>query len=119
MGANGNEQNNEQDDDLLMENPPVIYTTDEDGNNHQFQMVDMIEVDNKSYALLLYLGQDDEQAKQMEESGEEPELVVMRIIQEGDEQVFEMIEDEAEYEKVLQYLESEEEEEEEEENAAE
>lgn len=113
MGANGNEHNLEQDTDLLMENPPVIFTTDEEGNNHQFQMVDMIEVDAKSYALLLYLGQDDEQAKALEESGEEPELVVMRIIQEGEDQVFEMIEDEAEYEKVLQYLESEEEGEEE------
>ena len=103
MGTNG--FNTEQEEELTIENRPVIFTTDEEGQNHQFQMVDMIEVDDKTYALLLYLGQDEDKAM-TDETDEEAEMVVMRVVQEGDEQVFEMLEDDDEYERVLQYLES-------------
>ena len=103
MGTNG--FNTEQEEELTIDHRPVIFTTDEEGQNHQFQMVDMIEVDDKTYALLLYLGQDEDKAM-VDENDEEAEMVVMRVVQEGDEQVFEMLEDDDEYERVLQYLES-------------
>jgi hypothetical protein len=119
MGTNGNDQHTEQDEALLLEDPPVIYTTDEEGKNHQFQMVDMIEVEGQPYALLLYLGEGDEgtTAPKAEGLEDEPELVVMRITEENGDQVFEMIEDEAEYEKVLAYLDTLDDEEDEEDEA--
>jgi Protein of unknown function (DUF1292) len=103
MGSNG--FNTEQDEELTLDNRPVIFTTDEEGQNHQFQMVDMIEIEGQAYALLLYLGQDEDKAM-TEEVDEEAEMVVMRVVQEGDDQVFEMLEDDEEYERVLSYLES-------------
>ncbi len=82
---------------------PVIHTTDEDGAEHKFQMIDMIEVDGQIYGLLLYLGEDDKEPVAPE--GYDEEVVVMRIIEENGEQVFEAIEDEAEFERVLAYVE--------------
>jgi len=82
---------------------PIIYTTDEEGVEHQFQMLDMIEVDGQAYALLLYI---DPEATEPAEGEEEEvdELVVMRITKEGDEQVFESIEDEEEFDRVVDYV---------------
>ena len=94
------------DDTLSIESEPIIYTTDEEGKNHAFQMVDMIEVEGQPYALLLYLGEGDENAEFNTEV-EDQEMVVMLVIEEEGDQVFEMIEDDAEYEKVLAYLEAE------------
>lgn len=83
---------------------PVIYTTDEDGVEHRFQMIDMIELDGVAYGLLLYLGTNDGEEPTVEE-GYDEEVVVMRIIEENGEQIFEAIEDEDEFEKVVAYVE--------------
>jgi hypothetical protein len=85
---------------------PVIFTTDEDGVEHKFQMIDMIEVEGQMYGLLLYLGGDEEGAsEEAKEEGYDEEVVVMRIMEENGEQVFEAIEDEEEFERVLAYVE--------------
>ncbi len=81
---------------------PVIFTTDEEGVEHRFQMIDMIEVEGQMYGLLLYLGEQDDADV---EEGYDEEVVVMRIIEEDGEQVFEAIEDEDEFERVLAYVE--------------
>lgn len=81
---------------------PVIFTTDEEGLEHRFQMIDMIEVEGQMYGLLLYLGNQEE--PELEE-GYDEEVVVMRIIEEDGEQVFEAIEDEDEFEKVVAFVE--------------
>lgn len=83
---------------------PVIFTTDEEGEEHRFQMIDMIEVEGQMYGLLLYLGKEDE-AEAVVEEGYDEEVVVMRIIEEDGEQVFEAIEDEDEFERVVAYVE--------------
>lgn len=81
---------------------PIIYTTDEEGVEHQFQMLDMIEVDGQAYALLLYIDPEAQPAEDDEDDVDE--LVVMRITKEGDEQVFESIEDEDEFDRVVDYV---------------
>lgn len=83
---------------------PVILTTDEEGVEHRFQMIDLIEVEGQLYGLLLYLG-DQEETAEPEESGYDEEVVVMRIVEENGEQIFEAIEDEEEFEKVVAYVE--------------
>ncbi len=98
---------------------PVIVTTDEEGAEHRFQMIDMIEVEGKMYGLLLYLTETGEAPEPSEEEGYvDDEVVVMRIIDEDGQHVFEAIEDEDEFAKVVAYVEQMELEEEEEEGAS-
>lgn len=84
---------------------PVILTTDEEGQQHKFQMMDMIEVEGQAYGLLLYL-RDGQSEEDTNEEGYEEEFVIMRIVEEDGEQVFESIEDDEEFEKVLAYVEA-------------
>lgn len=86
-----------------VDDSPVIYTTDEEGMEHRFQMIDMIEIEGQLYGLLLYLGNEGEEAPA--EEGYDEEVVVMRIVEENGEQVFEAIEDEDEFEKVVAFVE--------------
>ncbi len=86
----------------------IIETTDEDGQVHVFEKVSELEVDGQDYALLIYKGnqaedQEDEEAKEGEE-GYEEEVVVMRITYEDGQEVYEAIEDEAEFEKVVAFI---------------
>lgn len=70
----------------------VITLIDEQGVEHAFTALDIIEIDNKEYALLLPADS---------ENPEEEEVLVLRF--EDDNLV--MIEDEAEFQRVVQYLE--------------
>ncbi|MEB3196855.1 MAG: DUF1292 domain-containing protein [Candidatus Sericytochromatia bacterium] len=70
----------------------IVTLVDEEGKNHDFQVVDIIEVDGREYALLLPADADDP---------EQEEVLVLRF--EVDR--FEMIEDEAEFQAVVKKLE--------------
>ncbi len=76
----------------------LIETVDEEGNPISFLLFDVIEYDGKEYALLLPADAEDE--------SDESEMVLMRLISEGDEYSFETIEDEDEFEAVSEYIES-------------
>jgi hypothetical protein len=86
-----------------------IETTDEHGDVHFFEKIDEIEFEGQQYALLIYQGRGSEEGgpKQPEEGeeGYEEEIVVMKISYEDDAEVFEAIEDEDEFERVVQYIE--------------
>ena len=75
----------------------IIETVDEDGNTISFKLFDVIEFEGQEYTLLLPLD---------EEDSDDPELVLMRLIAEGDEYSFETIDDEEEFEAVSEYIES-------------
>ncbi len=83
------------------ENENFIETVDEEGNPIYFQLFDVIEYEGKEYAMLLPV---DEEGN--EEEPDDPELVLMRLVSEGDEYSFETIEDEEEFEAVAEYIES-------------
>lgn len=70
----------------------IVTLVDEEGKNHDFQVVDIIEVDGKEYALLLPVESEDP---------DQDEVLVLRF----EEDRFEMIEDEAEFQRVVQVLE--------------
>lgn len=70
----------------------IVTLVDEEGKNHDFQVVDIIEVEGKEYALLLPAESD---------NPDEDEVLVLRF----EEDRFEMIEDEAEFQKVVKVLE--------------
>ena len=83
----------------------IIETVDENGNIIKFELYDIVEVDEQEYALLLPVEA---------EAGDEDELVLMRLTKDGEDYLFETIDDDAEFDKVAEYVESLEDEEEEE-----
>ncbi len=85
----------------------LIETVDEEGNVITFELYDIVEVDEQEYALLL--------PSEDKEESDEAELVIMRLTKDGEDYIFETIDDEAEFEKVAAYVESMEDEEYEEE----
>lgn len=88
------------------EEKQLIETVDEDGKVITFELYDIVEVDNQEYALLLPAEQDEE--------GEEDELILMRLSKDGEDYLFETIDDEDEFNKVAEYVENMDEEDEEE-----
>ena len=80
----------------------IIETIDENGNVIKFELFDIVEVDEQEYALLLPV-----------EEEESSEVVLMRLSKEGEEYLFETIDDDEEFEKVAAYVESMEDEDEE------
>ncbi len=82
---------------MAKENDQLIETVDENGNVITFELFDIVEVDEQEYALLL---------PQDSEAGEDDEIVLMRLTKDGEEYIFETIDDDAEFEKVASYVES-------------
>ena len=83
-----------------------VEICDEDGVVTKCEIYDVIDYENKTYALLLPLNED--------ENDEDAEVIVMEYLEEGDEGYFQNIEDEAEFQRVCEYIESLDDEEEEE-----
>lgn len=69
-----------------------VILTDEDGNEYEFEVIDVIEVDEKSYAILY----------PVDEESEDEGYVIMRFaLDEEDEEILEDIEDDEEWENVV------------------
>ena len=75
----------------------LVELSDEDGNVTSCEIYDIVEFEGKTYALLL---------PQEEASEEEPELIVLEYVEENDEGTFVSIEDEDEFNRVCDYIES-------------
>lgn len=82
---------------MTKENDQLIETIDENGNKITFELFDIVEVDEQEYALLLPIES---------KAGEEDEIVLMRLSKDGEDYIFETIDDDAEFEKVAAYVES-------------
>lgn len=85
----------------MAEEDQIIETVDENGKTVKFELYDIVEVDEKEYALLLPV--DDEDSE---------EVVLMRLTKDGEEYLFETIDDDEEFNKVADYVENMDEEEE-------
>lgn len=81
---------------MTEENENLIEITDDDGTVIKCELYDIVEFENKQYALLL----------EADSEEEEPEVVLMRYTEEGEESYFETIEDDEEFERVSEYIES-------------
>ena len=75
--------------------PDLISLTDDEGKEYQFEILDQIEYNDEHYLALMPKYDD---PKEMLDS--DGELVVLKVIIEGDEELFEEIEDDEEYEDV-------------------
>lgn len=74
----------------------TIEIIDDDGTTIKCELYDIVEFDGKQYAVLAEKDSEDE----------EPELVLMRYTEEGEESYFETIDDDEEFEKVSEYIEN-------------
>lgn len=75
----------------------IIETMTEDGEKIQFRLFDIVEFEEKEYALLLPVE---------DEESDDAELVLMRLVKEDDDYLFETIEDDEEFDRVSEYIES-------------
>jgi len=79
----------------MSEEKRIIETVDENGNEVKFELFDIIEFEKQEYALLTNPeDQDDEN------------IVVMKLLKEGNGYTLETIEDDDEFNKVSEYIES-------------
>ena len=74
----------------------IVILTDEEGLEHQFIIVDMVEVETGVYAMLMPLQVDSE---------DEDYYVIMKVVHEDGEDVLMTIEDDEEYESVSKVIE--------------
>ena len=75
----------------------LVELSDEEGNVTSCEIYDIVEFEGKTYAMLLPIE---------EESNEDPELIVLEYVEEGEEGTFVSIEDEDEFNRVCDYIES-------------
>ncbi len=85
-----NENKNLEDVEEFDELDNKIILNDEDGNEIEFEFLDVVEVDGKEYVVLLPV-----------EEADKGEVVIFRIEGEGDEENYISLEDEAEAQKVF------------------
>ncbi len=77
-------------------NPDIISLEDDDGKQFTFEVLDRIETDDSRYIALLPVYDDPQ--KMLDDSGE---LVILRVVTENDEEFFEEIEDDDEYDMIV------------------
>ena len=75
----------------------LIETVDENGNIITFELFDIVEVDEREYALLLPTDA---------QEGDEDVLVLMRLTKDGEDYLFETIDDDDEFNRVAEYVEN-------------
>ena len=85
---------------MAEENDELLELVDEDGNKVQMEVLDILTVDDKEYALLMPPHEHSE-----DEENNETEVVVMRLKRDGEDYVLELIEDEEEFSRVEEYIE--------------
>lgn len=78
------------------EEKQLIETVDEEGNIINFELFDIVEFEEKEYALLLPEG----------EKAEDTEIILMRLTKDGEDYLFEAIDDDDEFDKVADYIEN-------------
>jgi hypothetical protein len=88
-----NEAQTEQED-------AMIILEGEDKHSYKCQILDIFEFENQEYALLLKVGEKGEPTEDDDGS-----LVIMRLIQRDDQSIFQTIESDEEFERVVAHVE--------------
>lgn len=88
----------------VYEETDIIETTDEEGQVHIFEKISELEIDGQEYALLIYKGNGVDEEGASDEEGYEEEVVVMKISYEDGQEVYEAIEDEEEFNRVVAFI---------------
>lgn len=75
-----------------------VEILDEEGNVTRCEIYDVIDMDDKTYALLLPLSESEED--------DDAEVIVMEYIEEGEDGYFQNIDDDTEFQRVCEYIQS-------------
>lgn len=81
---------------MINEEKKLIETIDEEGNLVKFELFDIVEYEEKEYALLLPADSEDDY----------DEVILMRLTKDGEDYIFEAIDDDDEFNKVSEYIEN-------------
>lgn len=81
---------------MAKEEKQIIETIDENGEIVNFELFDIVEVEDKEYALLL----------PADSKEDNDEVILMRLTKDGEDYLFEAIEDDAEFDRVSEYIEN-------------
>ncbi len=81
----------------MEKNDEVLTLVDEEGSEHSFEVIDILQVNEQDYAILLPLDAE----KTMNSDTKDDEAIIFRIVEEGEEnQTLMAVEDEEEWERV-------------------
>jgi uncharacterized protein YrzB (UPF0473 family) len=83
----------------------VITLEGEDGHSYSCQILDIFEFDNQEYALLLKMDEPEKTEEEAEAAGDDGSLVIMRLVQRDDQSIFQTIESDEEFERVVKHVE--------------
>ncbi len=75
--------------------PDVFTLTDEEGNEHEFELIDVMEVDGTQYYALVPYTEDPEAALE-----EDTELVILKVGEENGEEFLASIDNDEEYDRI-------------------
>lgn len=81
---------------MAKEEKQIIETVDENGEIVNFELFDIVEFEDKEYALLLPADSEDDN----------DEVILMRLTKDGEDYLFEAIESDEEFDKVSDYIEN-------------
>jgi uncharacterized protein YrzB (UPF0473 family) len=81
----------------------IITLEGEDGQSYECQILDIFDFEGQEYALLLKKASDKDAPKP--EDDEDGSLVIMRLIQRDDQSIFQTIESDEEFDKVVAHVE--------------
>lgn len=76
----------------------IVELIDDEGNAQPYEMLDYIESGKSSYIVITPAAE--------EEEAEECDVYIMRVVQEGEEDFFEVVEDQKELEKIFAIFQS-------------
>ena len=105
-----NEMDNDTDNDSEMDMEVEIYTlTDEDGNERDFELLGRHDADGQSYVALAAIDPDEngDGGDFDEDSEEEGSFIVLKVVEEDGEEVFETIENDEEFDRIADIFEDE------------
>ncbi|MBR6407928.1 MAG: DUF1292 domain-containing protein [Clostridia bacterium] len=74
----------------------LISVLDDEGNEHEFEIIDTIDIDDRHYVALLPLIDPDEDI-----ADDADEAVVFEVVEEDGEEILATIDDDAEFDKVV------------------
>jgi len=80
----------------------IITLEGEDGHSYSCQILDIFDFEGQEYALLLKMGEAKNEEKEEDEEGS---LVIMRLIQREDQSIFQTIESDEEFDRVVAHVE--------------
>ena len=83
----------------------TITLEGEDGHSYSCQILDIFEFENQEYALLLKMGGGGAAPEAAEDDEEDGSLVIMRLITREDQSIFQTIESDEEFDKVVKHVE--------------